>query len=94
MNNYKIKLRSYNNAKKLGVIIRPSTRKNKKIDVFDKNDNYITSIGATSYGDYPTYLLQDKQLAEQKKTNYKKRHEKHRNKVGTRSWYANKILWS
>jgi len=94
MHKYKIKIRSYDNAKKLGVIIRPSTRKDKKIDIFTKHNKYITSIGATGYNDYPTYLLTDPKMAEQKKTNYKKRHDNHRNKVGSPSWYADKILWS
>ena len=94
MDNYKIKLRSYKKAKQLGLIIRPSLKKNKKIDVFDKNNNFITSIGATGYKDYPSYLLTDPKLAEQKKINYKKRHEKYRNKIGTPSYYADQILWS
>ena len=41
---YKITKYSKEQAKKLGVVIKPSTRKNKKIDVF-KDGNKISSIG-------------------------------------------------
>jgi len=81
-------------ARKLSVSVKPSIRKNKKIDVFDKEGKYVASIGALNYGDYPTYLLQDKQLAETKKRNYKKRHEKYRHIKGTPSYYADQLLWT
>ena len=41
---YEIKKRSFDNAKKLGVIIKPSTNPKKKIDVYDKNGKKIASI--------------------------------------------------
>lgn len=53
---YEIKPRTKFMAKKLGVVIKPSTRKNKKIDIYDKQGKYITSVGSIAYGDYPTYL--------------------------------------
>ena len=37
-------------AKRLGVIVQPSTSKGKKIDVF-KDGKKIASIGAIGYGD-------------------------------------------
>ena len=52
---YKITDYSYTKAKQLNVDIKPSKTKGKKIDVF-KNDNFITSIGAIGYNDYPTYI--------------------------------------
>ena len=73
-------------AKKLGVDIKPSTLKNKKLDVF-KNGRKITSIGDIRYSDY----LQHKD--EERRKRYKQRHEKHRHEVGTASYYADRILW-
>ncbi len=54
---YTIKDYSFKQAKKLGVIIKPSNTSNYKIDVFDKNGDYITSIGNKNYSDFPTYIL-------------------------------------
>ncbi len=91
---YKISQYSKQKANMLGVKIKPSTRKNKKIDVYDKQNNYITSIGDIRYKDYPTYLKEeDVQYANKRRALYKKRHAKHRNIVGTPSYYADKILW-
>lgn len=89
MSDYKITDYSFNQAKKLGVTIKPSTNKMKKIDVF-KNDKKITSIGASGYKDYPTYMKEDKNLAKQKRDNYKSRH---RNNKGVAGFYASNILW-
>lgn len=91
---YEIKPRTKFMAKKLGVVIKPSTRKNKKIDIYDKQGKYITSVGSIAYGDYPTYLKKDKDLAERKKINYKKRHEKYRKIERSPSYYADQLLWS
>ena len=55
MKPYKIKRYSYNQAKKLDVSIYPSTKPNKKIDIY-KDGIYITSIGAMGMSDYPSYV--------------------------------------
>ncbi len=89
---YKIKSRQVKNAKKLGVTIKSSNLKTKKLDVF-KDDKKIASIGAKGYTDYSTMLLKDKTQAEKKKKAYKARHEKNRKVVGSRGYYADKILW-
>jgi hypothetical protein len=89
---YKITDYSYNQADKLGVDIKPSTNKNKKIDVF-KDGKKISSIGGKGYKDYPTYLKIDKSLAEERRKLYKIRHEKDRNVKGSAGYYADKILW-
>ena len=52
---YRIKSRQFKNAKKLGVTIKPSKSKAKKIDVF-KNAKQIASIGGRGYKDYATYI--------------------------------------
>ena len=60
-------------AKKLGVEIEPSTRKNKKIDVY-KNGKKIASIGDTRYNDYATLIKTDPELAKKKQRLYHLRH--------------------
>jgi hypothetical protein len=82
-------------AKSLNLIIKPSIKKNKKIDVYDKKGNYITSIGQLGYLDYAYYLLwYGKIEADKRKKLYKSRHEKDRLIIGSNGYYADKILWS
>lgn len=88
---YNIKSYSFHQAAILGVVISPSKRKNKKIDVF-KNNKYICSIGDSRFFDYPTYLQMDKELALDKRRLYWLRHKKD-NVVGTAGYYALNILW-
>ena len=91
---YKIHNYSYQQAAKLGVLIKPSNRKNKKIDVYDKNNNYICSIGDSRYLDYPSYIERDGlEMAENRRRLYRFRHkneDKTPNTPGYYSWY---ILW-
>ena len=55
MTPYKILPQQRAAAKKLGVTIRPSTVKGKKIDVY-KGAVKVASIGARGYGDYWNYF--------------------------------------
>lgn len=88
---YQIKNYSYQKAKLLDVEIKPSTRKDKKIDVFNKDGKYIVSIGAISYNDYPTYLKEyGKVYANERRKLY---HERHKNDKGKAGYYAKNILW-
>ena len=90
---YTIKKYSYERAKRLGVDIKPSTRKNKKIDVF-KNGKQIASIGALGYGDYPTFMeTEGKTSANLHRKRYKIRHAKDRKVKGTSGYYADQVLW-
>ena len=52
---YRIKEYTKRQAKKLGVQVKPSKVKGKKIDVF-KNGKKVASVGAIGYNDYPTYM--------------------------------------
>ena len=80
-------------AKKLGVTVKPSTVKGKKIDVF-KNGKKVASVGAIGYGDYPTYKkTKGKKYADERRRLYKIRHSSNRNKKGTNGYYADKRLW-
>jgi hypothetical protein len=86
-------------AAKLGVIVRSSTSKGKKLDVL-KDDTKICSIGAIGYADYPTYLLNEqrgivpKGTAKSRQKAYKIRHKSDRMKKGSAGWYADQLLWS
>ena len=85
---YKIKKLQYQKAKNLGVEIKPSKLKGKKID------KKIASIGAIGYGDFATFQkTKGKEFALKRQKAYKKRHQKYRTKKGTNSYYADKILW-
>jgi hypothetical protein len=92
---YHITNYSLNQAKNLGVTIKPSKNKNKKIDVF-KNNVKIASIGNINYLDYPTMIIKnkgDKSIANERRRLYKLRHKSDLKVVGSNGYYANKILW-
>jgi hypothetical protein len=81
-------------AKRLGVKIKSSENTSKKIDVLDWNGNFICSIGAIGYSDYPTYLItKGKKYADERRRLYKIRHEKYRHKLGSPSYYSDNLLW-
>lgn len=91
---YRIKAYSYAQAKKLGVTIKPSSRKGKKIDVFNRQGEKLASIGALGMGDFPTYTqTKGKEFADGRRKAYKMRHEKDRHVRGTAGFFADKILW-
>ena len=90
---YQIKPYSYEQAKKLNVEIKPSTRKDKKIDVY-KDNKYICSIGDINYYDYPTYIQNNGiTYANERRKLYKIRHNKDRNIKNSSGYFADKILW-
>ena len=80
-------------ARKLGVVVKRSTSKFKKIDVF-KNGKKVASVGAIGYSDYPTFIkTKGKEFADKRRSAYRKRHQKNRTKIGTNGWYASSLLW-
>lgn len=89
---YSISKYTKDKAKKLGVVVKPSTNKKKKIDVF-KDKKKVASVGAIGYKDYTIYLKEDKKKAEVRRKAYKKRHEKDRHKKGSNGYYADQLLW-
>ena len=90
---YSIKQYTREQAKKLGVEVKPSTSSKKKIDVF-KSGSKVASVGAIGYDDYPTFKDKyGKEYADERRRLYKMRHEKDRNKMGTPGYYADKLLW-
>ena len=90
---YKITNYTYKQARKIGVIVKPSQNKTKKIDVFRKGEK-IASVGAYGMNDYPTYMkLKGKTYAKTKRRLYKMRHNKDRKIKWTNGWLADKLLW-
>lgn len=96
---YKITAYTYKQAKRLGVIVKPSTDKTKKIDVFRKEGKTktmkkIASVGAAGMNDFPTFI-QKKGLAfaKTRRRLYKMRHERDRHTKGSRGYYADQLLW-
>ena len=75
-------------------VFKPSTRKNKKYDVY-KNDKYLISFGSSSnqhYFDKIGYYSNLNHLDKRKKENYYKRF----GKVATfesAKWFSHKYLW-
>ena len=99
MSNYKVKQLQLDKANELGVKIRPSTNKNKKLDIYIR-DKKIYSIGGAGYNDYATYIKDknvSKEDAEKRRVSYIARHSKEPkiDKDGeyTKSLYADEILW-
>jgi hypothetical protein len=88
---YDIKPYSYEKAHELGLDIKPSKRKHKKIDIY-KDGDYICSIGDNRYMDYPSFLERDGyEIAELHRQRYHNRHKKDLNYLkGFLSLY---ILW-
>lgn len=71
---YQITAYTKKRAKELGVAVKPSTRKNKKLDVF-KDGEKVASIGDTRYLDYPTYQKRfGKEIADERRRLYHARH--------------------
>jgi hypothetical protein len=95
---YNIKAYTKNQAKKIGVTVKPSGSKGKKIDVFKKGVK-VASVGAIGYKDYPTYMELEKKgkvpkgTAIKRRKLYKIRHKKDRNIKNSNGFYAERLLW-
>jgi hypothetical protein len=92
MSQYKIRDYSYEQARRLGVEIKPSKDSEKKIDVYKKGER-LASIGSMGYLDYPSYMEMDKNLAKKKRKAYKARHSKFSSVKNSPSYFASQILW-
>jgi hypothetical protein len=90
---YRITKYTYKKAKKMGVVVKPSTNKTKKIDVF-KNDKKIATVGAAGMNDFPTYMKKrGVKYAKTRRRLYKIRHEKDRHIKNSNGYWADKLLW-
>lgn len=85
-------------ARKLGVTIRPSSSKGKKIDVY-KNGFKVASIGDIRYKDFWMYKRDErngkypKGYAEERRQLYKIRHNQSCIIKNSPGYYACEILW-
>ena len=90
---YNITKYTFRQARKLGVSVKPSTNKTKKIDVFKKGKK-IASVGAFGMQDFPTYMkTKGVAFAKTRRRLYKIRHDKDRKQKWSRGWLADKLLW-
>lgn len=90
---YTITNYTYARAKKIGVTVKPSTNKTKKIDVY-KRDKKIASVGANGMNDFPTYIKKrGMNYAKTRRRLYRMRHERDRHTKWSRGWLADKLLW-
>ena len=91
---YRITQYTYKKAKKMGVTVKHSTNKTKKIDVFSKTGKKLASVGALGMNDFPTYIQKrGMKFAKTRRRLYRMRHEKDRHIKGSHGWYADKLLW-
>ena len=86
-------------AKRLGVDVKPSKLKNKKIDVLYEGKK-IASVGAKGYSDYSTYIrTKGKKFADERRRLYRIRHAKNsKRKPGgiekqSPGFFARQLLW-
>jgi len=87
---YKITNYTLKRAKQMGLIVKPSLNKDKKLDVYKK----VATIGAKGMNDYPTYIKKNGiQFAKTRRLLYKIRHEKDRHVKNSNGWFADKLLW-
>jgi hypothetical protein len=81
-------------AKQMDLIVKRSTNKSKKIDVFSKRGKKLASVGALGMNDFPTYIQKrGMKFAKTRRRLYRIRHERDRHVRGTSGWYADKLLW-
>jgi hypothetical protein len=80
-------------ANKLGVVVKPSSKKGKKIDVYKKGYK-VASIGDVRYSDYPHYIKSDgKTVALKHREAYRTRHKKDMSVVGSPGFFSGRLLW-
>jgi hypothetical protein len=88
---YKINKAQKDIADRLGVKIFPSSRKEKKLDVF-KDGKYITSIGQKNADDYYSHFKNhDKVFADERRRLYLIRHK---DNVGDAGMLSKYLLWN
>ena len=95
---YRVKSRQRDIAKQIGVVIRPSERANKKLDVY-RDGFYVASIGDVRYNDYYDYLAGEQKgkenpgVAALRRNAYYARHQANLKIPYSPGWYSWKLLW-
>ena len=93
MSNYKITKYSFDKARELGLSIKVSKNKLKKIDVY-RDNVYISSIGDIRYNDFPHYcIIYNKEYADKRKLLYHNRHKKNADVKYSKQWLSLHLLW-
>ena len=93
MSNYVITQYSFDKARELGLSIKISKNKLKKIDVY-KDNIFLNSIGDSRYNDYPHYcIIYNKDYADKRKLLYHNRHKKNADVKYSKQWLAINLLW-
>lgn len=89
------------NAQKIGLTVKRSSNKSKKLDCFDKNGKKIRSKGAKGMNDFVIYKHSDEMdFALKRQKLFYKRHEKNiQNKFAkdgrlSAAYLSAKILWT
>lgn len=92
---YKITERTLSRARELGVEVKPSTNKRKKLDVF-KNGELVAQVGAKRNLDYPSYLEMEAKgevprgySAERRRLYYLR----HKYDKTPNQFYSSRLLW-
>jgi hypothetical protein len=84
----------FENAKELGIKIRPSCNRHKKLDIFDYHNNFIFSIGNSSKLDF--YQLIHKigfEKAFEKRRKYRIKNWKNQFDLYSKKYYVYWLLW-
>lgn len=90
---YEISKKQRQIAKKLGVYIFPSDKPKYKLDIYDSDGVYHTSIGSSKHFDYFLHLRdKGKEYAEERRRLYDLRTKKGLS-LGSRNWFARRLLW-
>ena len=93
MSEYKITEYTFKKAKQMGVEVKPSKYKTKKIDVY-KNGKLIASIGAAGMMDYPSYILErGVEYANKRRELFYKRFGDKVNDMNSDAYWSARLLW-
>ena len=94
MSNYVITKYSFDKARELGLSIKVSKKKLKKIDVYTNNGVFLGNIGDIRYNDYPHYcIIYNKEYANKRKLLYHNRHKQNSDVKYSKQWLALNLLW-
>ena len=91
---YQISKETFDFAKQMNLVVKPSSVKNKKIDVY-RDGIKLASIGDNRYLDYHLYKKKNGiDYANQRKKLYFIRHKKDISKLDSAGYFAFKLLWN
>lgn len=95
MSRYKIKEYTYDKAAQIGVTVKPSKNKKFKIDIYiNGGKDYLYSVGAAGYKDYPTYIEEaGLEYADERRRLFKLRNKISDNQQYSRKWFVDQLLW-